>query len=288
MDVREILEQKNIDYTPKGRDYIVRCLSPEHDDNNPSLRIDKITGKFGCFSCGFSGDIFQYFGENNNRYIDTKVEGLLEEINKLMWSKPKEIPLDAVFMDRDFRYIKGSTYSEFNAFTTESMHDMEGRIVFPLYDINGDITCFQGRYMYSDLEPRYSFYPSDATVPLYPPVPKAINNSIILVEGFFDFLNLYDKGLTNAVCTFGTSFGLVKKRVKQNANIERLLQYKYQGIDTIYILYDGDEPGRHAASNLEDYLGSKFRVKVIEMEEGTDPGGLDITDVKRLKEHIYG
>ena len=36
---------------PKGKDYVVSCLNPEHDDKNPSMRIDQITGIFNCFSC---------------------------------------------------------------------------------------------------------------------------------------------------------------------------------------------------------------------------------------------
>ena len=47
-----------------------------------------------------------------------------------------------------------------------------------------------------------------------------IQGSAILVEGIFDMINLHDKGLTNAVCCFGTN----------NYNEAKLsmLQYKEQ------------------------------------------------------------
>ena len=41
MNVEELLIEKDIEYTSKGKDFIVRCLSKDHDDHNPSMRIDK-------------------------------------------------------------------------------------------------------------------------------------------------------------------------------------------------------------------------------------------------------
>ena len=59
MNVEDLLVDKKIPYYAKGKDYLVQCLNPEHDDNNPSMRIDQITGIFNCFSCGFKGSIYQ-------------------------------------------------------------------------------------------------------------------------------------------------------------------------------------------------------------------------------------
>ena len=52
---------------PKGGDFLVSCLNPEHADRNPSMRIDQITGIFQCFSCEFKGNLFTYFGEKANQ-----------------------------------------------------------------------------------------------------------------------------------------------------------------------------------------------------------------------------
>ena len=53
MNVEDLLSKKDIQYTPKGRDFLVRCINPEHEDHNPSMRIDQITGVFQCFSCEY-------------------------------------------------------------------------------------------------------------------------------------------------------------------------------------------------------------------------------------------
>ena len=67
MNVEELLNEKEIYFVPKGKDFLVRCISPDHDDGNPSMRIDQITGIFQCFSCGFKGNIFYHFGEKANQ-----------------------------------------------------------------------------------------------------------------------------------------------------------------------------------------------------------------------------
>ena len=48
--IDDILEQRGIKYIERGNDFLVRCLNPEHEDSNPSMRIDKFTGIFHCFS----------------------------------------------------------------------------------------------------------------------------------------------------------------------------------------------------------------------------------------------
>ena len=63
MIVDELLTAQGIEFRHSGKDYLIRCLSPDHEDRNPSLRIDKTTGIFNCLSCGYSGNLFNHFGE---------------------------------------------------------------------------------------------------------------------------------------------------------------------------------------------------------------------------------
>ena len=49
---------------------------------------------------------------------------------------------------------------------------------------------------------------------------KPIQGKVILVEGIYDMLNLQDKGLTNAVCTFGTKNINEDKSVNVDDQIE--------------------------------------------------------------------
>ena len=76
MKVVDLLQERKIDFKPSGRDYLVKCLNPEHEDKNPSMRIDNVTGVYNCFSCGFKGSIFKLFGAPAN-FLDIKRQRLL-------------------------------------------------------------------------------------------------------------------------------------------------------------------------------------------------------------------
>jgi DNA primase len=46
MNVIDLLNNRQIQYREAGKDYLIKCLNPEHDDSNPSMRVDKVTGIF--------------------------------------------------------------------------------------------------------------------------------------------------------------------------------------------------------------------------------------------------
>ena len=75
MRVDELLQEKRLEYKVSGRDFLVKCLNPEHDDSNPSMRIDQVTGIFNCFACGFRGNAFTHFGEAAN-FLDIRRQKL--------------------------------------------------------------------------------------------------------------------------------------------------------------------------------------------------------------------
>ena len=285
MNVKEILQTRNIAFKEANNDFVIRCLNPEHEDRNPSLRVDKTTGIFGCFSCGFAGNLYTHFGIDQS-LIDIKVITLKKKLDSLKYTSIS-MPLGAEPYNASYRGVSVSTLTEFGAFTCPQ-DKFDDRIVFPIRNILGQIVGFVARHLYSDEEPKYLVIPEHAKMGLYPARPNIIKNSIILVEGIFDMLNLYDGGLTNTVCMFGVSFGAVKKRQKIEENIKKLEQYKIMGASKIYLLLDGDEAGQKAARNMEKNYSKDFVIENIELPDGVDPGSLSKQHVKELKEYLYG
>jgi hypothetical protein len=55
MNIELLLAQKGIIPKDKGSNLIIKCLNPAHPDKNPSMSIEKSTGRFHCFACGFGG-----------------------------------------------------------------------------------------------------------------------------------------------------------------------------------------------------------------------------------------
>ena len=87
--VEDLLRQKNVVYRISGQDYLVGCLNPDHEDSNPSMRIDKVDGKFHCLACGFKGNIFKYYGilTNHTSIRVSKLKEKLKELNLNIYLK---------------------------------------------------------------------------------------------------------------------------------------------------------------------------------------------------------
>lgn len=277
MDVQQLLEAKKIPFQVSGRDFKVRCLNPEHDDSDPSMRIDRLTGIFGCFVCGFKGNLFSYFSEKAN-YLQIRRDLFKRKISeKLAENIGLNIPVNAVPFNREWRNISAKTYKEFGAFE-HSDPGYIGRVVFPIRNIAGKIIGFNGRAMSPSTQPKYMITPDKAKFPLFPAKVEPIQGSVILVEGIFDMLNLHDKGLTNTVCAFGT-----QKLTKEKLNI-----LKMQGITNVDILFDGDEAGVEAAVKASELIESVELTSRTITLKNTDPGEMTAHKVLKLKETLYG
>ena len=276
MIVEELLKSRNIEFRPSGKDYLVRCLNPDHEDRNPSLRIDKTTGIYNCLSCGFKGNLFDLFEEKAN-WLQIRRERLSNLISsKLVETAGYSVPENAVPFVEDWRGISGATFKKFDAFQHNNP-EFIGRVVIPVKNITGKIIAFCGRHQ-GNVDPKYLFHPAGAKLPLFPIV-KPIHGRVILVEGIMDMINLHDKGLTNAVCAFG-----VNKMTEDKINI-----LKIQGISGIDIFFDNDEAGQKAANELKNTLEKHdLPNRSITYGKRKDPGELTALEVIKVKETLYG
>ena len=278
--VLELIQKQGLEYKVSGRDYLIHCLNPEHPDSNPSFRIDKVSGAAHCFSCGFKTNIFKYYGVFTNP-IPLKIAKLKEKLDELKsMSTGLELPKGATPYTRSYRGISAQTLKRFEAFYTTQVEKLEDRICFPIKDITGKTQVYVARHTLSSGNPRYINYPRGVTMPLFPPQAPAGHRSLVLVEGIFDMLNLYDKGLTSVTCCFGTN-------TLQANTKDKLLAYKAQGITHIFILFDGDEAGEKAAHTLKPLIEDcGFVVEIINLPDGVDPGELGVEDVISIAEYV--
>jgi DNA primase len=84
---------------------------------------------------------------------------------------------------------------------------------------------------------------------------------VIIVEGQIDCLKMIEAGLNLTVAALGTAFG--------ESHAEEL---KKLHIRQAYLLFDGDEAGRTAASKVGDLLQKKgIDVRVVTLPKGSDP-----------------
>ena len=278
MEVAELLTKKKIAYKHSGQDYLIRCLNPEHEDRNPSLRVNKVSGVMNCFSCGFKGNIFKFFDEVINAR-DLQRKKLQDKILNIRADNVGlKMPKNYTSFVGAYRGITASTISNYRAFTSVEP-EYAGRIVFPIYDITGKIRAFVGRAMDNTIVPKYKVHPSGVKLPLFPGDVQLVQGSVILVEGIFDCLNLIDKGLPNVVCIFGTN----------NIDIYKMSLLKVMNVTSVYTFFDGDDAGERATEKVVD-LGEKInlRVEKIPIDKSSDPADLSEERVIKLGDYLYG
>ena len=139
------------------------------------------------------------------------------------------------------------------------------RIMFPIFDVRGNVIAFGGRVMDSSM-PKYMNSPE---TPVYSKGKHlyALNfakNSgekrLIIVEGYMDVISLHQSGIINAVASLGTALTDSQGRVLK----------KYA--EEIVISYDSDTAGQAATMRGLDLLSEiGCNVKVMTVPDGKDP-----------------
>jgi DNA primase len=144
-----------------------------------------------------------------------------------------------------------------------------GRIVFPVYDRWGKVVAFGGRILDPDAKaPKYlnspetAFYTKGSEVFGLATTKQHIRKSehAILVEGNFDVIVLYAKGVKNAVAPMGTAMTEGQTRL-----LGRFSKH-------VFVAFDGDKAGIAAVRrSLPILLAQEFDARVVTMPMGDDP-----------------
>ena len=94
----------------KGK--LCRCLSPNHEDKNPSMSFKTETNTFKCFSCGFTGDTIALVRQARNCTFTEAVGFILNESldqTSANRQNAQKDPLKHVLSDAD---KKGEKYAD--------------------------------------------------------------------------------------------------------------------------------------------------------------------------------
>jgi DNA primase len=142
------------------------------------------------------------------------------------------------------------------------------RLMIPIYRDNGAIVAFGGRAMDAGQQPKYLNSPE---TPIYVKgrtlyglhLSKAAILRVkhaIIVEGYFDFAQAYQAGITNVVASSGTALTPIQaKLLKRFAS-------------KVVLSFDPDAAGQGAAARSSELLVAEgFQVNVAMLPAGDDP-----------------
>ena len=289
-DIVEVISSY-LPLTKKGKNYFGVC--PFHADTNPSMSVSREKQIYKCFSCGASGNVFNFVMdyeqvdfkealsilakragitignfkptkekkyEKYYKMYDLAVKFYQNNLNSEEGVKAKEY-LASRKIDEELikRFKIGLSLREKDTLTKillkkdYTLKDLEdyglgnghndlyiNRIMFPLFDNNGDPVGFSGRIYNGSHDSKYintketNIFKKGELLYNYHEAKEAAREKkyLIVVEGFMDVIRLASVGIDNVVALMGTA--LTKEQITL---LKRLS-------NNIYLCLDGDKAGQ--------------------------------------------
>jgi DNA primase len=142
---------------------------------------------------------------------------------------------------------------------------LRNRLTIPIHDARGRLVAFGGRIM-GEGQPKYlntrdtPLFHKGETLFGFHRAKGAMRDGALVVEGYFDVLQLHQHGIHQAVAPLGTA--LTEEHLKALGRFTR----------RVILCFDGDAAGRRAMEkSLRLALPLGFEVRLLELPQGEDP-----------------
>lgn len=148
---------------------------------------------------------------------------------------------------------------------------MRGRLVIPIHNERGQLVAYAGRSI-DDGDPKYKlpggFAKSQVLFNLHRALTQG-QDTVIVVEGFFDCLKVHQAGQASVVALMGCFL---------SAERERRLIGSFR---KIVLMLDGDLAGQQATRTITDRLIASCTIKVVSLIAGQQPDQMSSEDIRR-------
>ncbi len=220
-------------------------------------------------SARYKNQIIKYLRESR-RLTEKSIEFFQLGLSGEEWDGFLNHALKKGLFPKDLAKAGLVTYSE----RKDSYYDrFRQRLMIPIFNLSGKPIAFGGRTLKKGESAKYINSPE---TPLYSKsnVLYGLNfsrqfirekNEVIIVEGYFDLISLYQAGIKNVVASSGTAF------TEQQARL--LIRFA----DMAYLFFDSDSAGQTAAMRSVDALYDVgMEVMVMIPPEGEDPDSIAV------------
>lgn len=234
--IEKVLEDIGISGNVSGEELLTLC--PLHNDHDPSLSINLRSGLVNCLgACGRGWNLFQFVKEVEKLGLSG---GSIKKIKEYKFKFDKEafVKLPLAY---DNKYLLGRNL------TDEDIKDWDIRfggasIVIPVYSKRGRLLGAVYRMLIPGFEPRYLNQVGKEHLFGVDHFIRGEDDTVIVVEGPMDCINMHRMGFHNTVATLG-----IQVTSEQLSKVKRLA-------NNVFILFDKDE----------NFAGQKTTLKVAE------------------------
>jgi DNA primase len=282
------------DLRRSGRDHL-RGRCPLHSgEGRETFHVDTAEQVFHCFSCQAGGSVLD---------LVMAIEGcgLRQAAERLSsWSttsaakvEPWSLPVKATVTKKReptaalpfrlrgvdlhhpylrMRGIAEATAHEFGIGFYDGPGLMHNRLVIPIDDQFGTLVGYCGRALDAS-EPRYKFpprFPKSQFLFNFHRAAARKAPQVIVVEGFFDCLKVYQAGYPCVIAIMGSAIS------------QRQLEVLVHRFRRIRLMLDGDAAGRRASTDIAACLAPYASLEVIQVPDATQPDQFTPTQIREL------
>jgi DNA primase len=265
-----------------GRDQY-RGLCPIHrGEGRDAFHANLSRNIFHCFSCGAGGTVLDFVAALEECSMREAARKLANGPSVSISEAPVPGPLDGTVtrknislsplgftlrgIDRAHPYlgwrgITMATAEEFGIGLYRRPGILSGRLVIPIHNAAGELVAYCGRSL-NGSEPRYRFpsgFAKSAVLFNLHRAAAAGQDTVIIVEGFFDCFKLHKAGAAAVVAWMGAAL--------YDAQQRSLLQC----FRRVILMLDGDDAGRHTASIIAARLQRYAPVSLIRLADSVQP-----------------
>ena len=216
----------------------------------------------------------QLFSKNNSFALDyLKERKLSEEVIKKF--QLGYVPVNNFFNELSKKYsiddIKSTGLYYFIEKNQKYVDRFKNRIIFPIFNLSGDVVAFGGRIIKGENLAKYINSPETEFFKKgrqlfnlnFAKDERSNTKEVIIVEGYMDVISLYSRGIKNVISNCGTAI------------TESQINLIWKFFSDPIICLDGDKSGQQAAIRIAERLFSLInednRIYFSILDQGKDP-----------------
>jgi DNA primase len=181
-------------------------------------------------------------------------------------------PIDSEHAYLKERGIDADTAAHFGVGYYAGPGLLHGRVVIPIHDDRGQLLAYAGRSLH-EAYPKYLFparFQKSSVLFNLHRARACGQDTVIIVEGFFDSLKVYQAGRHGVVALMGCSL---------SAEQERLLLEHFQ---KTVLMMDGDLAGWQGSLRISDRLRNRCTIDVVRLSRGNQPDKMSRTEIQEV------
>jgi DNA primase len=284
-------------YLRRHGDRVQGCCPIHHGQRADAFNVDLRNNGFHCFSCQAHGGVLdlvvamercslrqagllltEWFDVTSEmRLLESPVDHkktaqLIREEERL--AAPLNFTLRPVDSEHAYlseRGIDAHTAAHFGIGYYAAPGLLQGRVVIPIHNERGQLLAYAGRSINGN-GPKYKLPADFAKSHVLFNLHRAMahrQQTMIVVEGFFDCLKVHQAGLPCVVALMGCSL---------SEHQEALL---LRSCSNVVLMLDADSAGVHGSAVISNRLSKHCGVQIVRLASGQQPDRLSTPEIHR-------